>query len=204
MVELRVPLLYEDIKDLRVGDLVMISGDIFTGRSGYYKKLFSPEEGFPLDENTHNVLLHTGPIIGKDEIGDWKVNAISITTGVRYNKWEPENIRKLHLRAIISKGSVGKETRAAMKEEGCIHLCRTGTFAGAFCRCVTRINSVHWLDLGLPEALWEMHFEGFGPLIVETDVHGNSYYDHILDSLDNKVNAAYKKLGIETFDFAEK
>ncbi len=203
MIELDLPLKNEDIEKLRVGDLVILNGDIFTGRSGYYKKAFSPEEPFPLDLKTHNVLLHTGPIMTQTVEG-WKVNAISITTGVRYNKWEPENIRRFGLKAIISKGRVGKETRAAMAAHRCVHLCRTGTFAGAFARNVVRVNSVHWLDLGTPEALWDLRFEGFGPFVVETDVRGNSYYDHILDGLDDQVDQAYRRLGVESFHFAEK
>ena len=204
MIVLDIPLKDEDIQGLRVGDLVMLNGDIFTGRSGFYTKALAPDAVFPLDTSTHNVMLHTGPIMGKDEDGNWRVNAISITTGVRYNKWEPENICRLGLKAIISKGRVGKETRAAMQKYSCVHLCRTGTFAGAFARNVTRVNSVHWLELGTPEALWDLHFEQFGPFVVETDVRGNSYYDHVLDGLHERVDQAYRCLGIENFEFAEK
>lgn len=202
--QLRVPLTYEDVAELHAGDIVMISGNIFTGRSGFCHKLIDQKTPFPLDTKVNNVLLHSGPIIGKDANGDYKVNAISITTSVRFNKWEPEIIKQLGLRAIIAKGRVGKETRKAMQEFGCVHLCRTGTFAGAFALNVKKIQNVNWLDLGLPEALWNFQFEKFGPLIVETDIYGNSVYDQVGDSLEPKVMAAYQKLGIENFSFAEK
>lgn len=204
MKNLRAPLSYEDIADLRAGDIVMISGDIYTGRSGYFKKIFDEKVPFPLDPKKNNVMLHSGPIIGRDENGNFKPNAISITTSVRFNRWEPENIARFGLRAIIAKGRVGKETRVAMQKYGCVHLCRTGTFAGPFALRITKINDVHWLDLGLPEALWNFHFEEFGPLIVETDILGNSVYDDVSLSVDGTVARCYRELGIESFQFAEK
>jgi fumarate hydratase subunit beta len=159
---------------------------------------------FPLDSRKNNVMLHSGPIIGRDAGGNYRVNAISITTSVRFNKWEPIVIEKLGLRAVIAKGRVGRETREAMREFGCVHLCRTGTFAGAFALKVTEIKSVDWLDLGLPEALWNFHFEGFGPLIVETDTYGDSCYDQVAVDLEPRIETAYKRLGIENYRFAEK
>lgn len=203
MKELQVPLSFEDVAALRVGDMVMVNGDVFTSRSGFYKKLLTEKEPFPLDPAKNNVMLHSGPIIKR--VDDWyEVAAISITTSVRFNKWEPEVIEKLGLRAIIAKGRVGRETREAMKRFGCVHLCRTGTFAGAFARRVRQIKSVDWLDLGLPEALWNLEFEGFGPLIVETDIYGNSCYDEIGRGLESKITEAYRELGIDGFEFAEK
>jgi fumarate hydratase subunit beta len=203
MKHLNAPLSFEDIKILRAGDIVDISGDIFTSRSGFYRKLITENQPFPLDPHKNNVMLHSGPIIKKEN--DWyKVNAISITTSVRFNKWEPSVIERLGLRAVIAKGKVGRETKEAMRQFGCVHLCRTGTFAGAFALKVKEIKSVDWLDLGLPEALWNFRFENFGPLVVETDIYGMSCYDEISHQLTLKINDAYRKLGIEGFEYAEK
>jgi fumarate hydratase subunit beta len=204
MKYLNAPLSYEDVAALHAGDIVTISGDIFTSRSGFYRKLVTEGNRFPLDKGKNNVMLHSGPIIKKENNGEFKVSAISITTSVRFNKWEPGVIEQLGLRAIIAKGRVGKETRDAMRKYGCVHLCRTGTFAGAFALKVQKINSVDWLDLGLPEALWNLQFKDFGPLIVETDIYGISCYDEVGDQLAPKINEAYRKLGILGFEFAEK
>ena len=201
---LQAPLSEEDVTQLHAGELVMLSGDVFTCRSGFYRRLFDEGAKFPLDPLKNNVVLHSGPIIGKDEQGQYKCNAISITTSVRFNKWEPDLIEMLGLRAVIAKGRVGKETRAAMQRLKCVHLCRTGTFAGAFALRIKQINSVDWLDLGLPEALWNFKFEDFGPLIVETDTYGNSVYDAVAKDLEPRVEAAYERLGITGFKFAEK
>ncbi|MDR0616888.1 MAG: fumarate hydratase C-terminal domain-containing protein [Synergistaceae bacterium] len=203
MRHLNAPLCLEDVEALHAGDIVEISGDIFTSRSGFYRKLIAEGQPFPLDPLENNVMLHSGPII-KKENGWYKVNAISITTSVRFNKWEPSVIERLGLRAIIAKGRVGRETKEAMRRLGCVHLCRTGTFAGAFALKVKEIKSVDWLDLGLPEALWNFRFESFGPLVVETDVYGVSCYDEVGHQISLKINEAYRKLGIEGFEFAEK
>lgn len=201
---LHVPLSYDDIAGLKAGDIVYVSGDIFTSRSGFFRKYVDQRIPFPLDAKHNNVMLHSGPIIKKEDNGNYRLHAISITTSVRFNKWEPQVIEELGLRAIIAKGRVGKETREAMRRFGCVHLCRTGTFAGAFALKVSGINSVHWLDLGLPEALWNFRFVEFGPLIVETDIYGNSVYDGVGEQLQPRIPEAYAKLGIEGFRFAEK
>lgn len=204
MKKLHVPLSYEDVIVLKAGDLVSISGNIWTCRSGFYKKHLEQKNPFPLDSSQNNVLLHSGPIIKDIGNDQYQVKAISITTSVRFNKWEPTIIKNLNMRAIIGKGKVGKETREAMKEHGCVHLSRTGTFAGAFALNVKEIKSHHWLDLGLPEALWLFKFEDFGPLVVETDAHGVSIYDSVSKAVDSKVPELYQLLGIDDFEYAEK
>ncbi|KJS88373.1 MAG: hypothetical protein JM58_00975 [Peptococcaceae bacterium BICA1-8] len=204
MKELRIPLSIEDISDLKIGDIVNLTGDIWTCRSGVCKRIVDEKQPFPLDSNINNVLLHSGPIVKVEAENQYKLKAISITTGVRFNKWEPEIIEKLNMRAIISKGRVGKETKEAMKKFGCIHLSRTGTFAGAFALKVNKIKSVDWLDLGIPEALWLFEFNNFGPFIVETDIYGNSYYDQINKELESRIPLIYRRLGIENYQYSEK
>jgi tartrate/fumarate subfamily iron-sulfur-dependent hydro-lyase beta chain len=202
--KLTVPLSYEDAASLKIGDLVYVSGGIFTARSGFYHKYIEEGQPFPLDKTHNNVMLHSGPIIKVESENQYRVQAISITTSVRFNKWEPQVIEELGLRAIIAKGRVGKETREAMRRFGCVHLSRTGTFAGAFALKVKEIKNVFWLDLGLPEALWLFDFDELGPLVVETDIHGNSVYDSVQDKFESELASFYEALGISGFEYAEK
>lgn len=204
MKRLRVPLSHEGVAQLNAGDLVSISGLIWTSRSGFYRKYIDEGNPFPLDPAQHNVMLHSGPIVKVEAEGQYKLQAISITTSVRFNEWEPRVIEELGLRAIIAKGRVGRETREAMEKLGCVHLSRTGTFAGAFALKVKEIKDVFWLDLGLPEALWVFKFEDFGPLVVETDIHGNSVYDMISADFEAKLPSYYERLGISDYSFSEK
>jgi len=204
MKKLTVPLSDEDIAQLHAGDLLSISGNIWTCRSGFYRKYLDEGEPFPFDNTQNNVLMHSGPIIKTEPDGGYKVRAISITTSVRFDKWEPDVIESLRLKAIIAKGRVGQNTRKAMQKFGCVHLSRTGTFAGAFALKVKEIVAGYWLDLGLPEALWLFRFEDFGPLVVETDIYGVSVYDKIAEDFNSKLPMYYKRLGIDGFGFKEK
>src|SRR5450759_3998985 len=204
MIELKVPLSRADVVGLRAGDVVSISGRIFTARSGFYHKLVEQGIPFPLDREQHNVMLHSGPIVKAVGPGRYRVQAISITTSVRFNHWEPGVIEQLGLAAIIAKGRVGKETREAMQRLGCVHLSRTGTFAGAFALKVKEVKEVHWLDLGLPEALWVFDFQDLGPLVVETDIYGKSVYDAIQADFDARRAEFHETLGIVGFEYAEK
>jgi tartrate/fumarate subfamily iron-sulfur-dependent hydro-lyase beta chain len=202
-IKLETPLSKEDVENLRVGDLVTLTGHLFTCRSQFHIHFIDEGHIPPFDPTKYHVMIHSGPIMEK--IGEgWKVRAISVTTSIRFNKWEPEAIRRLGLRAIIGKGKVGKETREALKKYGCIHLARTGVFSGAYATMVGGIEGVHWLELGRPEATWLLRVKDFGPLVVEADTKGNCLFDEITDRVNSKVPEIYRKLGIEGLEFAEK
>lgn len=202
-IDLKTPLSEEDVEKLRAGDIVTLTGHLFTCRSQFHIHFI--EEGHipPFDSKQYNVMIHSGPIMEKVGEG-WKVRAISVTTSIRFNKWEPEVIHRLGLRAMIGKGKVGKETREALKKYGCVHLARTGVFSGAYATMVESVEGVHWLELGLPEATWLLRVKNFGPLVVEADTDGNCLFDEISDRVDSRVREVYKKLEIEGFEFAEK
>jgi L(+)-tartrate dehydratase beta subunit len=203
MIYLNAPLLKEEVEKLQVGDIVTITGLLFTCRSQFHIHFIERGHFPPFDSKKCNVMIHNGPIV--ERVGEgWKVRAISITTSIRFNKWEPETIRRLGLRAIIGKGTVGKETREALKTCGCVHLCKTGIFSGAYATRVENVEGVHWLELGLPEATWILRVKHFGPLIVGADTRGNSLFDEISDRVNAKIPEIYRTLGIAGFTFAEK
>jgi L(+)-tartrate dehydratase beta subunit len=148
-------------------------------------------------------MIHSGPIV-ENIPGGWKMRAMSITTSVRFNKWEPETIQRLGLKALIGKGKVGKETREALREYGCVHLGKTGPFGGAYATMVESVDSVHWLELGAPEATWILRVKDFGPLVVTADTDGNCLFDEVSNRVTRQVPKIYRHLGIEDFEFAEK
>ncbi len=202
-INLKTPLSREDVEKLRVGDLVTLTGHLFTCRSQFHIHFIDEGHIPPFDSKKYQVMIHSGPIM--EQVGDgWNVRAISVTTSIRFNKWEPEAIRRLGLRAIIGKGKVGKETREALKEFGCVHMARTGAFSGAYATKVELIEGVHWLELGRPEATWLLRVKDFGPLVVEADTKGNCLFDEINDRVNSRIPEIYRKLGIEGLEFAEK
>ena len=201
-INLKTPLSQEDAALLRVGDIVTITGTIFTARSQFHIKLIEKGTSAPFDQQKNNVMIHSGPIVEHFD-GQWKMRAMSITTSIRFNKWEPETIRRLGLRALIGKGRVGKETREALREYGCVHLGKTGPFGGAYATMVESVDSVHWLELGTPEATWMLRVKDFGPLVVTADTRGDCLFDELGSRVHSRVPDIYRRLGIEGFEFAE-
>ncbi|MBI2305614.1 MAG: fumarate hydratase C-terminal domain-containing protein [Chloroflexi bacterium] len=202
-VHLQTPLTTEQVRSLQVGDTVFISGTIWTCRSRFHSYFIDEGHQPPLDTKEKNVLIHCGPIMEWTDTG-WKNRAISITSSIRFEKWSPEVIRRLNIKAIIGKGTMGDASVEAMKEVGCVHLSRTGVFAGAFSSRVKEVSEVHWLHLGLPEALWVLEITDFGPLVVEIDVLGRRYHSQVAESVQKNLPLIYQRLGIADFHFAEK
>jgi fumarate hydratase subunit beta len=200
---LKIPLSESDISRLRVGEIVTLTGTLWTCGSRFHIRVVEEEVPPPIDTAAYNVMLHGAPIVTNLE-GCWKLKAQAITTSIRFERWEPEAIERLELRAIIGKGRVGERTLSAMKKFGCIHLIRSGLFAGPYATMVERIKEVHWLDLGKAEAIWVIEVKGFGPLIVEADITGKSLYKAVGKGIDETIPGIYKKLSVEDVVYHEK
>lgn len=171
MIEINVPV-EEDLTKLKAGDVICLTGTIFTARDQAHKRLL--EEGAPTDiENT--ALFHAGPIITEDD-GNYRMIAIGPTTSMRMNPYQADVIA-MGPKIIIGKGGMDDTVREALKEHDAIYAVATGGCAALYVDAIEGIDSVNWLDLGMPEAMWELKVREFGPLIVAMDSHGNSLYD---------------------------
>ena len=91
---------------------------------------------------------------------------------------------------------MSQPTLKAMEKQGCVYLAATGGAALLAARGIKSVKDVQWLDLGMPEALWILEAEGFGPLIVAMDSHGNSLYEHIATTTNRNLVQARKRLGL--------
>ncbi|NTU42566.1 MAG: fumarate hydratase, partial [Nitrospirales bacterium] len=174
---LSTPLSEKDVRGLRVGEMVLISGRIVTGRDRVHKYLFHekpPVEELPCDLEG-GIIYHCGPLIRKE--GDsYRMISAGPTTSMRVELYEAEVIRRYGVRGIIGKGGMGEMTLNAMRESGCVYL---HTISGAAAYLADRIKSVTggWKveEFGLPEAMWILEVEDF-PVIVTMDSHGNSLH----------------------------
>ncbi len=173
-VVLKAPISEEQIRQLKVGDIVIINGPMYTGRDALHKYLMDHDA--PVDLNG-GVLYHCGPVMLKNkETGEWEVKAAGPTTSIREEPYQGEIIRKFGIRAVIGKGGMGPKTLAALKEYGAVYLNAIGGAAQYYARCVKKVNGVHFLEeFGVPEAMWEFEVEGFAA-IVTMDAHGNSLH----------------------------
>ncbi len=177
-MNLRTPLSKEDIKKLRTGDMVYLSGEIVTARDKAHQKALKDGE-FPADIED-GVLFHAGPIVKKGPIArkeadGWKIIAIGPTTSSRMNSLEADFIKKFKISAIIGKGGMDSSVIEVMKGN-CVYLSMTGGCAALAAKAVKAVKDVHWPELGVPEAVWVLEVENLGPLIVAIDAEGNSIY----------------------------
>ncbi|MFA5312846.1 MAG: FumA C-terminus/TtdB family hydratase beta subunit [Methanomassiliicoccales archaeon] len=194
-MRLSTPLKEKDVRSLRAGDSVSLSGRTFTARDeAHLKALEMSRRGEPLPFELRGMAVyHCGPIVEKEGEG-WKVVAAGPTTSSRMNDIEPEFIERFMPRAIIGKGGMSAETTEACKRFGCVYLAFTGGAAVVAAKGIKKVAGVHWLDLGMPEAVWELELEDFGPLIVAIDAHGRSMYDDVGRNVEANVKKLKKDL----------
>ncbi len=182
MIALTTPLTQESVLALKVGDEVSISGIVFTGRDAVHKYLHDGGE-LPKEVNLRDgIIYHCGPVVLKDENGQWKVTAAGPTTSIREEPYQGDIIKKFGVRAVIGKGGMGDRTLAACEESGCVYLHGVGGAAQVLAECVKRVRNVYFLEkFGSPEAIWELEVEGF-PAVVTMDAHGNSLHREVFSA----------------------
>jgi fumarate hydratase subunit beta len=196
-VRLKTPISEEDIRKLNVGDIVYLDGIVYTGRDEVHiHALEKAEHGEkpPVDFN-RSVLYHCGPIM-KKQGENWAMVAAGPTTSSRMNSLEPQFIEKFHPAAIIGKGGMSQPTIDAMSKHGTVYLAITGGAAVLAAKGVKKVHGVHWFELGMPEAIWVLETENFGPLIVGIDSHGKSLFADVDKVVKSNVDKAKKKLNI--------
>jgi fumarate hydratase class I len=173
-IALTAPLSEADVRALHVGDVVLISGPMFTGRDAVHSHLMKHDP--PVDLRG-SVLYHCGPVVVKEGEG-WRVTAAGPTTSIREEPYQGEIIRRYGIRAVIGKGGMGAKTLAALKEHGAVYLNAIGGAAQFYARAITGVTGVSLLDFGTPEAMWHLTVDGF-PAIVTMDAHGQSLHKDV-------------------------
>ncbi len=184
-VALRAPLTADDVRALKVGDVVLLSGHMFTGRDAVHSHLMKHDP--PVDLHG-SVLYHCGPVVVKDGEG-WRVTAAGPTTSIREEPYQAEIIRRYGVRAVIGKGGMGARTLDALKEHGAVYLNAIGGAAQFYARTIKAVDGVSLLDFGTPEAMWHLTVENF-PAIVTMDAHGNSLHKDVEHESGTRLAAA--------------
>jgi fumarate hydratase class I len=179
MISLTTPVSESAIRSLKVGDEVAITGRLFTGRDAVHKYL---HEGGALPEGVNfsgGILYHCGPVIIKDEQGNWKCVAAGPTTSIREEPYQGQIIRDFGLRAVIGKGGMGEKTLEACKQHGCVYLHAIGGAAQVLAERIQRVPNVYFMErFGAPEAIWEFEVVNF-PAVVTMDSDGHSLHKEV-------------------------
>ena len=174
---INIPTDKKEIKKLKVGDILYVTGKVFTARDEAHHMMleknnisFKPED---------MALYHCGPLM-KEENGGWQVVSAGPTTSSRMEIFEDKFLGKFGTNIIIGKGGMGERTKKALQKYICIYASYTGGAGALAAEKIEKVEGVHWLDeLGMPEAVWIFKVKEFGPLVVAMDSHGNSIYENL-------------------------
>jgi fumarate hydratase class I len=184
-VRLQTPLREEDVRKLKAGDMVLLSGTVFTGRDEVHKYL---HKGGDLPVLRGGVLYHCGPVVLK-EGGGYRVTAAGPTTSIREEPYQADVIERFGIKAVVGKGGMGAKTLDACRKHGCAYLHGIGGAAQIYARCVEAVEAVYLEQFGSPEAVWQLRVRDF-PAVVTMDAHGRSLHQEVADASRARLQAA--------------
>ena len=197
---LNTPLSNEDVRKLRIGDTVYLSGEIYLSRDEAHERALEYyKEGKSLPIPVKGLAVyHCGPVVRK--INDkWEVVAAGPTTSTRMDIFEAEYIEKFEIKAVIGKGGMGQRTAEAMRKFCCVYLAFTGGAAVLAAKSM-KVKELYWEDLGTPEAFWHFEVNNFGPMVVGIDSTGASLYETISQKALSNRKSVYHLIGIKNSD----
>ena len=205
MRDIKLPMSAEDARSLELGEMITVSGLLFTGRSRFHIRAIEENLFPPIDYEKVNCFFHVGPVMKQEENGEWQVVSCEPTSSIRFERYGADVVRKFNLRTLIGKTTMGPGTAQALKEVGGVYLSKIGLSGNSLRGQVKKVHEVHFLDeLGKTEATWIYEVENFGPFFVAMDTNGRNYFEELAREADAKMPGIEKKLGIpEGYDYTE-
>jgi fumarate hydratase class I len=180
MKHLNYPFTKEQIVDLKVGDMVLITGKLFTGRDAVHKRIHDGVK--PPVDLANQIIYHCGPVVLQDKkTKKYEVKAAGPTTSIREEPYQWQVMRDYGIVGVIGKGGMGAKTLQGCKDYGCVYFHAIGGAAQVLAEKIDSVDNVYWEDLGSPEAIWELSVTDF-PVVVTMDAHGNSLHDKVQES----------------------
>ena len=193
-----VPVSDADLARLRPGDVVYLDGVIYTGREGVYRKIVTEGVEPPVDmRSLSNVNFHCSPAACVEEDGSYRMGAVTATASFRFAAVLPAWFEKTGCKVIIGKGGMSAGVyRDIFVPAGAVYFTTVGYGTGALLgRCIRQVEAAHWLDeLGIAQAMWVLRVEKFGPLIVESDLAGNSLFEAQNAQINQRIEKLYEGL----------
>lgn len=201
---LQLPLSEAEARSLKVGDMVTVSGKVFTGRSRFHIRAIEEDILPPIDFSKINTFFHVGPVMRQAGDG-WELVSIEPTSSIRFERYGADVVRKLKLRTLIGKTTMGPATTKALQEVGGVYLTKIGICGNQIGAQVKKIEGVYFLDeLGKTEATWVFEVERFGPFFVGIDAHGNNYFEDLSRDIEDNMSEINAELGIpEDYNYTD-
>jgi fumarate hydratase class I len=192
MRKLNIPFSDEDIRALKVGDPVAISGVMLTGRDAAHKwmvETFVRGTRAPQGDDLQvyeairpllkgGAIYHCGPVVAGLDTGDYRFVAAGPTTSTREEPYQGDVMRHFNVKGVVGKGGMGSQTLAACAEVPGVYLHAIGGAASLIAQSVQRVLAVYKLEFGVPEAMWVIEVKDF-PAVVTMDSHGGSLHAEI-------------------------
>ena len=193
---LQLPLSEADARGLKLGEMVSLSGTLFTGRSRFHIRAIEDDVVPAIDFAAVNTFFHVGPVMREQGSG-WAVVSAEPTSSIRFERYGGDVVRKLGLRVLIGKTTMGSRTAQALRDVGAVHLTKIGLCGNQLASQVARVLDVRFLEeLGKTEATWLFEVQGFGPFMVDMDANGGNYFEQMQQRLDARMPGIYRDLGI--------
>jgi len=190
---LTTPIRDEDLEDLRVGDVVYLTGHIVTCRDVAHRRLIEQGRELPVDLKG-GAIFHAGPIVRKRDGGGYEMVSIGPTTSMRMEKFEREFIERTGVKLIVGKGGMGPLTEEGCRRHKAVHAIFPGGCAVLAATQVEAIERAEWMDLGMPETLWVNRVRELGPLIISIDTQGNNLIERNKAEFNAKKTAIVERI----------
>lgn len=192
MIKVQMPISDEEIRKLKVGDSVALSGIMLTGRDAVHKWMidtFIERRIEPKGDDREvydaikpmlegGVIYHCGPVVAGLETGDYEFVAAGPTTSIREEPYQGAIMAHFNAKGVIGKGGMGAKTLKACQEVPCVYFHAIGGAATLIAQSVKKVVGVYKMDFGVPEAIWVLEVEDF-PVVVTMDSHGQSIHADI-------------------------
>ena len=195
---LKSPLSPEDISNLNAGDLVYLSGPVYTARDGVYEHMLVGGNPPPIDlAQLTNVSFQSSPAGVEVAPGQYEVSSLQATAGFRYSRYMPALLEQYGVKAVVSKAGMSEDDyKDTFMKHGAVCLTTMGYGLGAiYGRAIQKVLGVYWVEeLGLSEALWVLELNELGPLMVEGDARGNSFFTGVNEEINQRLGSLYEGL----------
>ena len=191
---LKAPLSEQDVTQLHIGDVVYISGDIFTCRSRLHRWVLDENHPVPEAAKQRDLLIHVGPIVLRED--GFKLISFMPTSSIRFEKWGARAVDEWGLRMIIGKTTMGEETMAMMQKKKCVHVSPQCVSPNLWHDSITIQGVELFEELGSIEACWLLELDELGPFIVDMDSHGRNYFDELDVHVAKQRDAVLEAMGV--------
>ena len=170
---LQAPISKEELKTLKSGDYVYITGTIYTARDAAHKRMYETlqnQENLPIDIQDQ-IIYYMGPSPARE---GRPIGSAGPTTASRMDKYTPQ-LLDLGMGAMIGKGKRTQDVIDAVIRNGAVYFAAVGGAGALLSKCITKSEVVAYDDLGT-EAIRKLQVENF-PVIVVIDSEGNYLYE---------------------------